>query len=368
MKKYIGICSLILLAACSSDSGGGLNDGWLNIRQGGFSTGMKTASQSQRSSYLSGKITGERNQDTNKAAFDNMYDVLLGNGASSADATKLLEAILVANPGIKYDGDETNADDIRAWINNNKDVLESAARETYMKYGLFLTDVDFAVSNSDVASAPMHFTLNGTDISGINFGNPTDTYVYRNGLFRNSSNNGTGMSVMTGVKSNELQYANFGRIMSGNIKNDRIDTDSAKYATYYGGYEKLAVNAPTSSTTFSGGAAGYVYGRDGKVLSVGGNADFVVDNSGNGVLTAKFNNWYTVKVDGSNINFSNVDSKVNIDANYKFDGGDTHSGTGATMDAKYFGENGTASEVVGKVDYTDSGSNIKLDAVFGGKK
>lgn len=38
MQKYIGICSLILLAACSSDSGGGLNDGWMNYRNNGVPT------------------------------------------------------------------------------------------------------------------------------------------------------------------------------------------------------------------------------------------------------------------------------------------------------------------------------------------
>lgn len=363
MQKYFIFGLMAILAACSSDKGGGLNDGYMQYIPGGFSTGMKTVSHAERTKYLADKIDGKRDQETNKTAFDNMYSVLLGNGASSADADQLLDAIKVA--GKTYDGTDTDETTIRKWITEKESELQAAARETYMKYGLFLTDIDFKVSNSTVATQPMHFTLDGTKISGVQIDGTT--YTYNNGLFRTAPNASDGISVMTGIGSTELQYSNFGRIAYGDIvqaqgnnRGNQIDSKTAKYATYYGGYENLKVAKP-SDGKFTGGVIGIVYGKDGAALRTGGSAEF---DAGAETLTAYFGNWYTMAV-GADKTLTFTKAASSIDDNYTLN---SLTGTANTFVAEYYGENGVASEVVGSVDYTETGSGIHLDAAFGGKK
>ena len=369
MQKYFIFGLMAMLAACSSDSGGGLNDGYMQYIPGGFATGVKTTSQAERDKYLAGKIDGDRNQNTNKAAFDNMYSVLLGNGADTADVSELLQAIKVA--GMNYNGTETDPDSIRNWIQEHQTELQTAAREVYMKYGLFLTDIDFKVSNTDVSNTPMHFTLNGTTISGINFGDPNVTYVGTNGLFRGKDNKG--ISATPGIDSGNLKYSNFGRIAYGDIipsetnkRDGKIDLETAKYATYYGGYENLKVSKP-SDGKFTGGIIGVVYGRDGTALRTGGNATL---DAKTGTLSAQFSDWYSVKYDGTNITFSNADGRADIKNNYKFNETDgVYTATGANMTTQFYGEKGVAEEVVGSLSYEDaSDSKIRLDAAFGGAK
>lgn len=310
MQKYFIFGLLAILTACSSDKGGGLNDGWMNYRN----TGVPT---------------------------------------SNAGITSMTETD-----------------------------------------GLKLSDADFTLSNEEAGlGTNMKFAVSDNGIvTGIKFpdgttdsdGNPNYKTAVRSGntgFFRfSASDGGKNISMGTGYSAaneKQLQYSDFGRILFNGDNDQRI------YATYTGGYKQKYIEKPTTGNmTFSGNAAGYVYGRDNSVLPVHGGAKLTF-NDGNEQLVAEFERWYksgedakaelkkwgTLTIDGNTATF--VAGSDVVDKKYMFDTENPIAIDKFTT--SYYGNNSEISEVVGSFGLHQDGTGendagVRLDAAFGGVK
>ena len=174
-----------------------------------------------------------------------------------------------------------------------------------------------------------------------------------------------------------LKYSDFGLL---EIKTEYDPERYNKIHSMYGGYESKEVyinkDNLTSNLTFKGTAVGVVsQSADSEKLNIRDDkATLVFDKTtGEEVLTAKFSNWYDVRVDNNSkkIIFTNGD-KVSDDK-FKFkkegvikDSFENSSSPFGYLRSIYYGDNNNPQEVVGKVNYNDY-NNTKLNMSFGGK-
>lgn len=170
-----------------------------------------------------------------------------------------------------------------------------------------------------------------------------------------------------------LKYSDFGFL---EVKTEYDPEIYNKIHSMFGGYESKKVyyinkDKLTSNLTFKGTAVGIVSQEtDSEKLNIRDDkATFVFDKTtGNETLTAKFSNWYDIKLDANSrkINFTNGD-KVSDDK-FKFkEGGvvkNSHE-VKAVSDFNYYGDNDNPEEVVGIIKYR--GDNPSLEMSFGGK-
>ena len=172
-----------------------------------------------------------------------------------------------------------------------------------------------------------------------------------------------------------LKYSDFGLL---EIKTEYDPERYNKIHSMYGGYELKRVfinkNYLTNNLTFKGTAVGVVsQSADSEKLNIRDDkATLVFDKTtGKEVLTAKFNNWYDVRVDNNSkkINFTNGDKVSDDKFKFKKEGviKDSFEGTSSSdyLYSSYYGDN-NPQEVVGDVNY-DNYNNLKLNMSFGGK-
>ena len=170
----------------------------------------------------------------------------------------------------------------------------------------------------------------------------------------------------------KLRYSDFGYDVLG---------DEDDYSVIAGGYDikKINLNTPefaNKKIMFSGtaiGAKAYSDGEDEYVsepISTNNGAASLTFNNGQETLVMPFNNYYTVTVNknGNNANIAFTDYKGS-DNNFKFtkeSGITTNSTDYAFVDIKYFGDDNSPSEAVGRVFYEEhTGKNPTFEGAFG---
>lgn len=316
MKKLFIFGLMTILAACSSDKGNGLNDGWMNYRDNGVPTNNNAITPMVQNEKLN-LADADFALSNNDADFGkNMKFSLSDNGVVTA--IKFADAT----------GSNTGTDD--------------AKYKTYVRSG-----------NSTIFRSS-----SGDDIKKISIGsggNLSDKNALQYSDF------GT---IVFGNDAKNMYYATY----TGGYKSKEIKNPDVNGMSFSGAAKGYVYGRDDDVLLVSGDAT---LSADGKSFEAKFNNWYTV-NVNDDVMTFKDYKFGQNNTDKDPDKYKDPNKDKDLD-NYKFR---NESDGEMKFSATYYGDNNTPSEVVGSFGYTenfvptkdDTGSAVRLDAAFGGVK
>ena len=175
-----------------------------------------------------------------------------------------------------------------------------------------------------------------------------------------------------------LSYSDFGfyNITNNNqITNEVLSTIESNIL-FMGGYpeQEIAAENISQDLEFSGKALANVTKGENTMNLTDDTAVLNFNKeSGTSTLTASFDNWYDVEVNGSNITFSNYKpntNKYDMQLNTAANEDGIVNVSDATTDINYYAsvpENNIPTEAVGMVKFDEGADGVNMDMVFGVK-